>query len=122
MSISFEESEKQCEEIKKHFQHLIGKLALIQISDKPMNEWVVAHYNSTHQLMEERGNLSASQQSFASFGLHEKGSIFQYSDENLLKIENLSTGELRHFSDRRGRKELLEQVKKELQALIKSCA
>jgi hypothetical protein len=118
MATSMEESEQRYQKIKEHFRHLIGTRALVVISDLPMQVWLIIWRKTPAQIMKEKSKLIRNDCNYVEFFSHLSGNTYLYNDENMLKSEELTTGNIDYFSDKRISRKHLELIRSELNALI----
>ena len=120
MALSMEQSELRYQRVKEHFQHLIGKRAIVIMSDLPLNHWQIIFRKSDQQMWKEKSQIIGHDCPFTEFYSHLSGNLFLYDDENLLKSEELKTGEINYFYDKRISERHLELIQAELKALSKA--
>jgi hypothetical protein len=117
MHRTFAESEKLYEEIKNFFYKKDEREFVIEISDKPMNEWNVKYVNSDMEMYHERVRLDKKGSSFAGFAYADGYYNLYFADYNFFKCQNTKSGEILVFFDETFSEINLDKVVSELKQL-----
>ena len=115
-----QESEQLSQEIKKFFGSQLCD-QVIEISNKPMSEWVVHYTSSVDEMYNIRNRLGQAALPFAAFGLIDDNKQFKYhyNDRNMAKSEEIFSGEVTYFHDNTFCEFDLEKIRSELRQLMK---
>ena len=120
MTRTIQDSEKLYETAKQFFNHLVGEYAVIEISNSPLEDWKILLLRTDEEFIEEKIRFAKVEAPCISFAVADGESVFQYSDENILKGENCKTGEIEYFYDHAAEGYLLEQARREIVELIRT--
>lgn len=113
------ESEKLYQEIRNYFLSNNRPQVVIKISSTlPMDQWSLVHVNNPEEMSEIRANLNVLNIDFAGFIVRENKYQFYFLDSNIHKCEDVDTGIIILFRDRKFNNFNLEKVAEELRQLI----
>jgi hypothetical protein len=98
--VSIEESKSLCEKAKHFFLAKNFSECVIEISDRPFDEWTV-HFTPTSDLMAlKRCELSRAKKFFLAIYCNDTGEKrFFFYDKNIIQLEIAETGEIIKFHD-----------------------
>lgn len=99
MTRSMVESEKLYDEIKHFFFKKEMPNIVIEISDLPMDQWIVVVVDSPEMMCEARRKLVHKNIGLAGFQNFEWGYSFYFGDENFFKSVMIPSGEVIDFFD-----------------------
>ena len=116
---AIEKSKALYEAAKKHFAPQNLADCVIEISDKPFEEWVVHFPESKDQMSVLRMELSADRRAFIAISAEAKKKYFFFADHAITKCEILNTGEVVLFDLENFSEFSMEQIKKEFAELKK---
>jgi hypothetical protein len=120
MELTIEESEHRYHELKEYFRYLVGTHAIVVISDTPMSEWTIVRGISEEQFDKLKCEYIQNNTNYVEFRSYFRGSGYFYVDENIQKCEELRTGEVLYFSDKRISKKQRELIRSEFKALLRA--
>lgn len=114
-----ENSQAFCKKIKEYFANKKLPDCVIEISEKPFEEWVI-HLTPTDETMSsKRLDLSLNEQPFISIHAYDGNTDFFFKDLNLVYLEVIETGEIVTFIDKTIYQEKKEELRKEFLELKK---
>jgi hypothetical protein len=114
------DSERLYQEIKMFFGTDLRD-QIIEISDAPMDEWLVHYDNSEEEMCTIRGNLASHSLPFAAFCPSDDNQFreYFYTDNCITMAEDYLTGRICYYSDHTFSEFDLGKLRNELKELMK---
>ena len=115
-----QESEQLFQDIKKFFGCRVCD-QVIEISDKPMSEWVVHYTSCDDEIYNIRNQLGQTGLPFAAFDISEDNLKYKYhyNDHNMAKSIEVFSDEVTYFHDKNFCEYDLKKIRNELKQLMK---
>jgi hypothetical protein len=120
MELSIEESEHRYHVLREHFRYLVGTHAIVVMSDMPMGEWTIVRGISEEQFDKLKWKYIQNETNYVEFRSYFSGNGYLYVDENIQKREELRTGEILSFIDKRISRKQRELIRSEFKAFLRT--